>query len=62
MCAKLKRRKNASVNEKAQITRSIMRIVQRGILYFQKTESSLYIGNKDKDFGLTGGLKKGHFI
>lgn len=45
--AKLKRRKNASVSENAQINISISRIVQRGILFFQKKESSLYIGYKD---------------
>ena len=33
---KLKRKKKASVNEKAQIARSINKIVQRGKLYFQK--------------------------
>ena len=47
MCAKLNRRKNASVNENAQINISINKIVQRGILFFQKKESNLYIGHKD---------------
>jgi hypothetical protein len=43
---KLNRKKNAKVKENAQITKSIIKIDQRGKLYFQKYSSILCISVK----------------
>ena len=43
---KLNRKKNASVNEKAQIIKSIIKIDHLGKLYFQKKLSNLDISGK----------------
>lgn len=43
---KLNLKKNANVNENAQISKSIIKIDQRGKLYFQKYSSNLCINVK----------------
>jgi hypothetical protein len=54
MEAKLNRKKNASVNENAHTTTSMINIDQRGKLFFQKKSKSLYIPHKIKQLiGIT---------